>query len=63
MNKPHSHIIKSWFIFNMETQTEEQIQGFKFNYSNKERVIKKLQEDKNIKQSKEVLNSLGIQVY
>lgn len=47
----------------METQTEEQTTGFKFNYSNKERAIKKLQEEKNIKQSKEVLNSLGIQVY
>jgi hypothetical protein len=45
----------------METQNTEQ--GFKFNYSNKERAVKQLQEENNIKQSKEVLNSLGIEVY
>jgi hypothetical protein len=45
----------------METQNIEQ--GFKFNYSNKERAVKQLNEEKNIKQSKEVLNSLGVEVY
>jgi hypothetical protein len=48
----------------MEQQTEEQTnKGFKFNYSNKERAVKQLNEEKNIKQSKEVLNTLGIEVY
>ena len=41
----------------------ETTKGFKFNYSNKERAVKQLEEEQNIKESKEVLNSLGVEVY
>ena len=47
----------------METQTEQTEKGFKFSYSNKEKAIKKLEEEENVKNSKKVLNSLGIEVY
>lgn len=44
----------------MTTQTEQE--GFKFSYTNKERALKELEEQENIKQTELILSGLDIEV-
>ena len=39
------------------------LEGFKLNWTNKESALKELQEQENIKQTKEQLNNIGIEVF